>query len=160
MEGGLALFLLLILVVMAGGIALAMYLTGGALLAKTTLDQKSPRTMTRPHAPHDHALDRTRGSGAGNEGYRPRRRFLRGPDWPSIAPFADRPARPVPAGLQCRASCSRPADAVESIKSKRMTSSVPPDSGLRTSIDVALSAITGRPTPSPGLSTRGVKPTP
>jgi hypothetical protein len=39
MEGGVALFLLLILVVLAGAIALFMYLGGGALLAKTDLEK-------------------------------------------------------------------------------------------------------------------------
>ena len=56
MEGGVALFLLLILVVVGGGIALFMYLTGGALLAKTDhesaeAEEESRPVHTRPTSP-------------------------------------------------------------------------------------------------------------
>lgn len=55
MEGGVALFLLLILAVVIGGIALFMYITGGALIGKTDAEAKEtdePRpTHARPTSP-------------------------------------------------------------------------------------------------------------
>jgi hypothetical protein len=46
------------------------------------------------------------------------------------------------------------------VRSNRMASSVPPSGGRRTSSDVALSAMTVRPMPRPGLSMRGLMPWP
>jgi len=55
MEGGVALFLLFILAIVIGGIALFMYLTGGAILGKTDAEggeSDEPRpTHTRPTSP-------------------------------------------------------------------------------------------------------------
>ena len=56
MEGGVALFLLLILAVVIGGIALFMYITGGALIGKTDADagkggEEARQTHERPTSP-------------------------------------------------------------------------------------------------------------
>jgi flagellar basal body-associated protein FliL len=44
MEGGIAILLIVIIAVVAGGIGIALYLTGGAL----TLGRKTPRAEHRP----------------------------------------------------------------------------------------------------------------
>jgi hypothetical protein len=60
MEGGIALLLLLIIVVVAGGLGIAMYLTGGALWTRKTAaggdkvesgESTSPSRHERPTSP-------------------------------------------------------------------------------------------------------------
>lgn len=55
MEGGVAFFLLLILVVVAVGFAIALYLTGGALLAKSDRDAGD----AEPRPVHSHPTSPT-----------------------------------------------------------------------------------------------------
>ena len=56
MEGGVAFFLLLILVVVAAGFGLAMYLTGGALLGKSDRDAGD---ADEPRPVHSHPTSPT-----------------------------------------------------------------------------------------------------
>ena len=69
MEGGVAFFLLLILVVVAVGFAIALYLTGGALLAKSdrdAADADEPRPVhTHPTSP---TQEKVRFAGTGGDG--------------------------------------------------------------------------------------------
>jgi hypothetical protein len=56
MEGGVAFFLLLILLVVAVGFAIALYLTGGALLAKSDRDAGDAE---EPQPVHSHPTSPT-----------------------------------------------------------------------------------------------------
>lgn len=68
MEGGVAFFLLLILLVIAVGVGIALYATGGALLAKSdreTDDADEPRPVhTRPTSP---TQEKVRFAGIGDD---------------------------------------------------------------------------------------------
>jgi hypothetical protein len=48
MEGGVALFLLFVLIVVFAGVALALYLTGGALILKRDTEKQEPKDQPRP----------------------------------------------------------------------------------------------------------------
>jgi hypothetical protein len=67
-EGGVAFFLLLILVVIAVGVGIALYVTGGALLAKSDReagDADEPRPVhKRPTSP---TQEKVRFAGTGDE---------------------------------------------------------------------------------------------
>jgi len=67
-EGGVAFFLLLILVVVAVGFAIALYLTGGALLAKSDRDagdaDKPPPVHSHPTSP---TQEKVRFAGTGGD---------------------------------------------------------------------------------------------
>lgn len=69
MEGGVAFFLLLILLVVAVGLGIALYVTGGALLGKSDResgDADEPRPVhSRPTSP---TQEKVRFAGTGDDG--------------------------------------------------------------------------------------------
>ena len=48
MEGGVAIFLVLVIAVIAVGFAIAMYVTGGAIIASKDKQERPPRGKTDP----------------------------------------------------------------------------------------------------------------